>query len=283
VNTMPGSTTPDVRGSRGRFSFGLSIVPPTSTVSGCGKVNSRIEHVFPPAVSPGRPVEACFQPKHSGDPVEAQVGHHTDMERSDSVRREGHVIVCGLQGVGLRTVEQLHQAGVGEVVDDEPDPRPVRILEAWGIRASWGAPGSPPSWTGPPCPRPGRWSAPNGPRSRPWRRRWSSASSGRTSGWSWSWPTPPSGRRSPRSPGPAPFSRWPGWPRPRSSRGAWAATPTGSNWPAPGSRPTRWSSAGTPPCGRTSGRSPRSPWCRRTAHRRLSALAATTWSRWATR
>jgi hypothetical protein len=27
---MPGSTTPDVKGSRGRFSFGLFIVPPNS-------------------------------------------------------------------------------------------------------------------------------------------------------------------------------------------------------------------------------------------------------------
>ena len=46
----------------------------------------------------------------------------------------GHVIVCGLHGVGLRTVEQLHLAGVQVVVvDDDPDPRlPARIV-AWGI------------------------------------------------------------------------------------------------------------------------------------------------------
>ena len=29
---------------------------------------------------------------------------------------DGHVIVCGLRGVGLRTVEQLHQSGVAVVV-----------------------------------------------------------------------------------------------------------------------------------------------------------------------
>jgi Trk K+ transport system NAD-binding subunit len=54
---------------------------------------------------------------------------------------EGHVIVCGLQGVGLRTVEQLHQAGVGVVVvDDEPDQRLVRIVEAWDIPYLVGSP-----------------------------------------------------------------------------------------------------------------------------------------------
>ena len=54
---------------------------------------------------------------------------------------EGHVIVCGLQGVGLRTVEQLHQAGVRVVVvDEEPDPRLVRIVEAWEIPFIVGSP-----------------------------------------------------------------------------------------------------------------------------------------------
>ena len=70
--------------------------------------------------------------KHSGNRVEMQVGHHTGMDGSDRHRWEGHVIVCGLQGVGLRTVEQLPRAGVdGVVVDDEPDQRLARIVEAW--------------------------------------------------------------------------------------------------------------------------------------------------------
>ena len=47
---------------------------------------------------------------------------------------DGHVIVCGLHGVGLRTVEQLHQSRVPVVVvDDAPDPRLAQIVEGWGL------------------------------------------------------------------------------------------------------------------------------------------------------
>jgi len=46
----------------------------------------------------------------------------------------GHVIVCGLHGVGLRIVELLHSSGVPAVViDDHPDPRLARNLTGWGI------------------------------------------------------------------------------------------------------------------------------------------------------
>lgn len=46
----------------------------------------------------------------------------------------GHVIVCGLDGIGLRTVEQLHSVGVVVVVvDDAPDARLLGILEAWAV------------------------------------------------------------------------------------------------------------------------------------------------------
>jgi Trk K+ transport system NAD-binding subunit len=46
----------------------------------------------------------------------------------------GHVIVCGLRGVGLRIVEQLSLSGVPAVVlDDDPDPRLARILLSWGV------------------------------------------------------------------------------------------------------------------------------------------------------
>jgi Trk K+ transport system NAD-binding subunit len=46
----------------------------------------------------------------------------------------GHVVVCGLHGEGLRTIELLHQAGVEVVVvDDRPDPRLVRVVRDWGI------------------------------------------------------------------------------------------------------------------------------------------------------
>jgi voltage-gated potassium channel Kch len=46
----------------------------------------------------------------------------------------GHVIVCGLHGVGLRTVEQLHRAGVPVVVvDADPNPRLVPVVAGWGV------------------------------------------------------------------------------------------------------------------------------------------------------
>jgi Trk K+ transport system NAD-binding subunit len=46
----------------------------------------------------------------------------------------GHVIVCGLHGVGLRAVEQFVAAEVPVVVvDDEPDRSLVRQLAAWRV------------------------------------------------------------------------------------------------------------------------------------------------------
>ncbi len=44
----------------------------------------------------------------------------------------GHVIVLGLQGVGLRTVEQLRVAEVSVVVLDSPDARLAALVEGWG-------------------------------------------------------------------------------------------------------------------------------------------------------
>lgn len=44
------------------------------------------------------------------------------------------MIVCGLNDVGLRTVEQLHLAGAQVVVlDDDPDDRLARVVRSWGI------------------------------------------------------------------------------------------------------------------------------------------------------
>jgi Trk K+ transport system NAD-binding subunit len=44
------------------------------------------------------------------------------------------VIVCGLNPVGLRTVEQLHLAGARvAVLDDDPDERLERVVRGWGI------------------------------------------------------------------------------------------------------------------------------------------------------
>ena len=47
----------------------------------------------------------------------------------------GHVVVCGLHPLGLRTVEQLQLAGLAvTVVDDAPDPRLVRVAADRGVR-----------------------------------------------------------------------------------------------------------------------------------------------------
>jgi Trk K+ transport system NAD-binding subunit len=46
----------------------------------------------------------------------------------------GHVIVCGLRGVGLRIVEQLTLSGVPAVVVDDDPPAPLaRIIKDWGV------------------------------------------------------------------------------------------------------------------------------------------------------
>ena len=48
--------------------------------------------------------------------------------------RQGHVIVCGLSGVGLRIVEQLALSGVPAVaVDDNPAPALARMIAAWDV------------------------------------------------------------------------------------------------------------------------------------------------------
>jgi Trk K+ transport system NAD-binding subunit len=55
----------------------------------------------------------------------------TDAENAE---RSGHIIVCGLHDVGLRVVEQLHAAGEQVVVvDDDPDPRLLRVIADWSI------------------------------------------------------------------------------------------------------------------------------------------------------
>ncbi len=53
---------------------------------------------------------------------EAQAGWH------------GHVIVCGLDEVGLRIVEELAPSDVRTVVvDDSPAPAHVRMIDTWGV------------------------------------------------------------------------------------------------------------------------------------------------------
>ncbi len=68
--------------------------------------------------------------RHSGD-VAATVSSSDSQACRDWL---GHVIVCGLNDVALRTVEQLHLAGARTVVlSDEPDERLSRIVRGWGI------------------------------------------------------------------------------------------------------------------------------------------------------
>ncbi|MGI8333945.1 potassium channel family protein [Actinomadura scrupuli] len=46
----------------------------------------------------------------------------------------GHIIVCGLHGLGMRIVEQLRHAGERVVVvDDEADVRLARVVIGWGV------------------------------------------------------------------------------------------------------------------------------------------------------
>lgn len=65
-------------------------------------------------------------------------------EPGDCENWVGHVIVLGLQGVGLRTVEQLRVAEVPVVVLDNPDARLAALLESWGAPqiANEGDPGA---------------------------------------------------------------------------------------------------------------------------------------------
>lgn len=54
--------------------------------------------------------------------------------REGEVGSAGHVIVVGLEGVGLRTVEQLHLSGIDVVVlDDNPDQRLAGVVRSWGV------------------------------------------------------------------------------------------------------------------------------------------------------
>jgi Trk K+ transport system NAD-binding subunit len=52
-----------------------------------------------------------------------------------------HVIICGLDGVGLRTVEQLHQAGIDVVaIDAAADVRRAQAVAGWGVPLLTGSP-----------------------------------------------------------------------------------------------------------------------------------------------
>jgi Trk K+ transport system NAD-binding subunit len=74
--------------------------------------------------------EAVEDPRELNDRPLSSVGGQSGRCR-DWV---GHVIVCGLHEVGLRTVEQLHLAGARVVVlDDASDERFARVVRGWNI------------------------------------------------------------------------------------------------------------------------------------------------------
>ncbi len=59
------------------------------------------------------------------------------------VPQSGHIVVCGCRGVGFRTVEQLHNAGVSVVVVANPpdiDPVAEQLLDDWEIPRIAGRP-----------------------------------------------------------------------------------------------------------------------------------------------
>ena len=71
--------------------------------------------------------------RKTGVPV-PEPGSNRAMRERACRHWSGHVIVCGLRGIGLRIVEQLHLAGVQvAVVDDEHDLRRVQLVSDWGI------------------------------------------------------------------------------------------------------------------------------------------------------
>ncbi len=56
------------------------------------------------------------------------------MESHAGLELRNHVIVCGLQGVAFRIVEQFHFSGTPViVVDDEADASLGRMLADWGV------------------------------------------------------------------------------------------------------------------------------------------------------
>src|SRR5450755_4756770 len=75
------------------------------------------------------------EPVHERTAADVRARAHAHEGEPPSCRTWiGHVIVCGLHEVGLRTVEQLHLAGARVVVlDDEGDERFARIVRGWDI------------------------------------------------------------------------------------------------------------------------------------------------------
>lgn len=83
-------------------------------------------------------------PDRASDPTPDRAADPASDRAADDRQRTGHVIVAGLHGVGLRTIEALVLSGrVVVVVDDHPDPRLTGPLHALGVALQSGDPRSP--------------------------------------------------------------------------------------------------------------------------------------------
>jgi Trk K+ transport system NAD-binding subunit len=79
-------------------------------------------------------------PKNAVNLADTAAGDSAPMD-GESTTRRGHIIVCGLDDVGLRTVEQLYLAGVQVVVvEDNADSRLVRVVHGWDVPVILGSP-----------------------------------------------------------------------------------------------------------------------------------------------
>jgi Trk K+ transport system NAD-binding subunit len=75
------------------------------------------------------------------DPVSRLATGSVGQPQHDTSTWTKHVVVCGLDGVGLRTVEQLHQAGVQVVaIDPAADVRRAQAAAGWGVPLIAGSP-----------------------------------------------------------------------------------------------------------------------------------------------
>src|SRR5512139_1508395 len=95
------------------------------------RLADRLSGIGSPPTPAARERPACPGPLSEHRPVMRRFSCMSAMGCEDW---NGHVIVCGLHGLGLRIVEQLRQAGHRVVViDDEADIRLARVVIGWGV------------------------------------------------------------------------------------------------------------------------------------------------------
>ena len=74
----------------------------------------------------------------AGEKLNGKLGQNTNptlLSSEDISGWHDHIIISGLHNLGFRIVEQLHATGVKVVViDDQPDPRKLRLAQRMGIK-----------------------------------------------------------------------------------------------------------------------------------------------------